>query len=279
MDRGYVNAAFFESCFSIDEAIILDMNKDSSDAGLSNVVVGLEDHCFGVVLLDDLAGVSYQMFYVNGIRGLRGFVLNMTLGNPCREDLVMMFSNHLASQYPELDSIDVFNTYQQFTRSMLEKIGYFTVTSLEMQKFEGKNSTIMAGGVRGISMISLIDKVQFLREYFGNRYSIRTKSDENYIYLMLNKRNGLIKIGTSINPRVREKTLQGEEPEVYMIAIWSAPKYIETELHKKFHNKRERGEWFKLKSGDMKQIKLRMTEFIQLNESPTDHTLRNEQYR
>ena len=45
-------------------------------------------------------------------------------------------------------------------------------------------------------------------------------SKENRIYLMFNSRNGYTKIGRSINPKLREKTLQGEEPEIEMIAIF-----------------------------------------------------------
>tara|TARA_R110002050_G_scaffold10521_1_gene35996 strand:- start:292 stop:420 length:129 start_codon:yes stop_codon:yes gene_type:complete len=36
-------------------------------------------------------------------------------------------------------------------------------------------------------------------------------------YLQKNTRNGLYKIGKSNNPKVREKTLQGEEPEIKMV--------------------------------------------------------------
>lgn len=72
----------------------------------------------------------------------------------------------------------------------------------------------------------------------------RNKSDKpNHIYLAVNKRNGYHKIGRSIDPKIREKTLQSEEPEVEFIGKWIAPEKTETELHNKFKEKKVRGEW------------------------------------
>lgn len=45
-----------------------------------------------------------------------------------------------------------------------------------------------------------------------------------HTYIMKNKRNGLYKIGKSINPKHRESTLQSEEPNV--ILVWSVDKDI-----------------------------------------------------
>ena len=245
----------------MDEKFIHEMSQVSNDVSVNNVIVGLNDECFGLRLFDDPEKVFYQLFYINGTKGLSGLLLDMTLYNPNRDDIVFLFSNHLTQEFQHLDAIDVFNTFQQYTRSMLEKEGHFTISSLEMEKFKGKDSTIIAKGVKGISIIPLIEKVEFLRQYFGQRHTIEIKEDQNYIYLMLNKRNGLVKIGTSIRPKFREKTLQGEEPEIYLISIWQAPREIEKELHKRFSDKKKRGEWFKLKSRDLKDIKDRMIEF------------------
>jgi site-specific DNA-adenine methylase len=71
-------------------------------------------------------------------------------------------------------------------------------------------------------------------------------------YLMKNKRNGLYKIGKSKNPRIREKTLQSEEPTVEMVKIWEED--IESTLHKKYAKQRVRGEWFKLTPIQVKYI-------------------------
>jgi hypothetical protein len=65
-----------------------------------------------------------------------------------------------------------------------------------------------------------------------------------YTYLMKNKRNGLYKIGKSVNPRVRERTLQSEDPDIILVKKWDYE--IESYLHKEYSDYRVRGEWFNL---------------------------------
>tara|TARA_R110000803_G_C11951411_1_gene317716 strand:- start:39 stop:1340 length:1302 start_codon:yes stop_codon:yes gene_type:complete len=71
-------------------------------------------------------------------------------------------------------------------------------------------------------------------------------------YLMKNRRNGLYKIGKSITPTHRERTLQSEEPEIEMVKVWEDN--IEDRLHKKYSRSRVRGEWFKLTNTQVKYI-------------------------
>jgi len=78
------------------------------------------------------------------------------------------------------------------------------------------------------------------------------KSYNQKTYLMKNKLNGLYKIGKSINPKYREKTLQSQEPEIEMVKVWQ--KDIENDLHFKYKKYRKRGEWFKLNKTQVKHI-------------------------
>ena len=80
------------------------------------------------------------------------------------------------------------------------------------------------------------------------------REEKRFIYLILNKRNGLYKIGLSINPITREKTLQSEEPEIEVIYTYKGGFKIEKEIHNTFKDKRVRGEWFKLKSEDLELL-------------------------
>lgn len=75
-----------------------------------------------------------------------------------------------------------------------------------------------------------------------------------FVYLMLNKRNGYYKIGRSLRPEYREKTLQSEEPEIEMIRYWKALERHEDILHGWFRKKRIRGEWFALEEKDIQKI-------------------------
>lgn len=76
------------------------------------------------------------------------------------------------------------------------------------------------------------------------------RNTEQLVYLMLNARNGYIKIGISDNPYFREKTLQSEEPEVVLLATAEGGRNFEGALHRFFAAKRIRGEWFNLSSND-----------------------------
>ena len=91
----------------------------------------------------------------------------------------------------------------------------------------------------------------------------KNKNGKGFVYLAKNSRNGLYKIGYSKNPEQRENTLQSEEPEISMEAIYDGTRKIEEELHQKFSAKRVRGEWFKLDEGDVLSIKASFAEVSQ----------------
>ncbi len=79
------------------------------------------------------------------------------------------------------------------------------------------------------------------------------KKQENIkTYLMKNNHTKLYKIGRSINPRYREKTLQSQEPNIKMVKVWD--KNIEKILHKLYSEYRVRGEWFNLTPIQVKYI-------------------------
>lgn len=84
-------------------------------------------------------------------------------------------------------------------------------------------------------------------------------AEECYVYLMKDLRNNAHKIGISVNPQNRERTLQSEQPKTELIAV---KKYInrkialaiEKALHDIYSHKRKRGEWFDLDSEDVAEL-------------------------
>lgn len=249
---------FYRHYSNLDEDMILSINKNFNSPEFNNVIVGLEEKCFSLWLMDNTEKIKYRLFYVTNHNKLEGDLIELDVDMKFRDELVMFFSNFLAQTYKELDTIDVFNTFQRQTRSMLEKIGYLTIASTELDKYADQNITIAAKGVKGIIPMLLIRKVEFYREFFGNKKLDRKLSEGDHIYLMLNNRNDYIKIGKSKKPNFREKTLQADEPEIELITFWQAPSKLERELHRLFSTKRQRGEWFKLSFIDLKQIKEHM---------------------
>ena len=75
------------------------------------------------------------------------------------------------------------------------------------------------------------------------------------IYLMLDERTGYHKIGRSVNPTNREKTLQSDNPKIRLLECWETTSDNEKTLHVQFQNKRVRGEWFDLTDLDIEQIR------------------------
>lgn len=77
-----------------------------------------------------------------------------------------------------------------------------------------------------------------------------------YVYLMKCNNTGLHKIGRSINPSSRERTILSQSSSITIVFI-SPITSITTEkiLHKRFSRKRIRGEWFDLNTEDISIIK------------------------
>lgn len=80
---------------------------------------------------------------------------------------------------------------------------------------------------------------------YDNRSRIVTIETDSHLYLMRHS-NGLTKIGKSINPQSRERTLQAEDPRLSIVFVASNKGCYEKALHCIFADLRKRGEWFDL---------------------------------
>ncbi|WP_164905429.1 GIY-YIG nuclease family protein [Flavobacterium sufflavum] len=249
---------FDEITYSLSKEDILELDKDDNGP-LHNVITRINKYCYGVRLFDDKKGIIVEMFYVSNDKNLEGNIIQLQLDEKNYFHLLMRFTALLADKYKEVNEIIAFNTFQVKLRGLLEKLGFFTTTSLELKPFEGKNAVMFSPSERGIKNVILIDPTDFYRNFFNNIYSIEIIDKCEYVYLMVNNGTGYIKIGTSKNPRHRERTLHSQEPTIFVIALWCCDKKIEKELHEKFKEKRIRGEWFDLKLRDLKYIEEFMT--------------------
>lgn len=75
------------------------------------------------------------------------------------------------------------------------------------------------------------------------------------IYIMVDHSTGYYKIGRSINPSFREKTLQSEKPTITLLFGFDSTHQQEKQLHAQYASKRIRGEWFALTEDDLSTIK------------------------
>ena len=69
---------------------------------------------------------------------------------------------------------------------------------------------------------------------------------------MTDSETGATKIGRSINPPKRERTLQAEKKEISLLMV--CDKDVEKQLHKQFETKHIRGEWYNLSENDINDI-------------------------
>lgn len=82
-----------------------------------------------------------------------------------------------------------------------------------------------------------------------NQCDIKGKKSDVFTYLMFDDSTQYYKIGQSVRPKAREKTLQSEKPTIRIILLCNDN--VEYELHRKFAKQRVRGEWFSLNADDV----------------------------
>lgn len=253
-----------ERMFYLDHEDIMVLEK--TDQGqINNVIQGLENQVYGVWLdHDNKTNVDFTLFFINGKPELEGYGIKLNSSDKEWMGHLQSFTAFLTTQFNNLDPIDTYNTLILSARTMFEKLGFFTITSQEMDPINHLNPSIMLSNKRGVIFLTFADKIEVLRNLFKSSLERKEKilnREEDKVYLMYNNANNLTKIGRSKNPKTREKTLQGEDPKLDIIAYWIAPKEIEKELHKKFSKKRTRGEWFNLTVKDYIDIKKEMSKF------------------
>lgn len=82
-------------------------------------------------------------------------------------------------------------------------------------------------------------------------------SGDGHVYLMRDRSNGHTKIGKSIDPGYREKTLRSDKKEIELLfnKLVLKMKHTEDYLHERFKDKRLEGEWFDLSNAEIEEAK------------------------
>lgn len=87
----------------------------------------------------------------------------------------------------------------------------------------------------------------------GTSYYGKVRERPKYTYLMRDSNTGMTKIGSAVDCIRREGTLQSEKPSISLLATCNGAD-IERELHRKYRDKRIRGEWFNLSDKEVAKI-------------------------
>lgn len=255
-----INSYFDEFCYDLDRESIYLLNKQDNGP-INNVISHLSNQCYGVHIYDDKDQIEYLIFYIDHKYELSGLalLLSLSLNLNTRTSFTIEFCKLICDKYPHKDIVDVFNCLQHQLRSVFEKMGFFTLGN--ESKDLPKGSVGMAPlNSKGFISFPTLDKLSVYRWLFDENIDDLDvdSSKSKKVYLLLDSKNNLIKIGQSINPKLREKTLQGINPEWDLITTWVAPISEEKRLHKLFESKKTRGEWFNLNFNDLKIIKQEM---------------------
>ena len=249
------------------EEDILDLNK-SQASELNNVVIGICKECFHTAVWNESEkDVQFFHFYITNTKEkkLEGWSLWHNLNLKNRNQITQCFALFIAKKYNSTDKDAIFNVYQHQARTIFEGLGYFTVDNKDVKKFQGKSLEFyLHKEAKGIVFMPFIETIEFQKSWVINTSSINKaeSSTINFVYIMHNRNNNYYKIGRSIKPEFREKTLQAEEPDIIILEKWEANSSIELHLHKKFKHRLIRGEWFKLTTNDLKEIKDYMTKIL-----------------
>jgi len=248
---------FQENSYRLDREYIINLNKSGQYSGLNNVVVGIQKHCY-LFRVQDKIDIQFDCIYIRRENEkLDGHLIKLN-DDDYADQLIFAFALELNKYYEDLNPIDTYNTFQLQKRDTYEMLDYATIKREELQPYSNKSITILVKQ-KGVKIIDYIDKHRYYERIFNNIHLYRPEMAGDFIYLMLDKQNSSIKIGKSIKPLYREKTLQSQLPKIEAIAIWQAPPVVEKQLHKQFANKRVRGEWFSLNLDDLYLIKEQMT--------------------
>lgn len=134
----------------------------------------------------------------------------------CKKHIMSMYGVAKSGIYSEDINISdyVVNGFYFDWSSIATAISIFSIFN-ENKKNESKDYAIKENGIREIKT-----------------------------YLMKDCSNNFYKIGSSINPKHRERTLQSEKPTIKLVKVWN--KNIEKLLHENYKEYRVRGEWFDL---------------------------------
>jgi DNA-binding Lrp family transcriptional regulator len=97
--------------------------------------------------------------------------------------------------------------------------------------------------------------INFIEQGISELVKNKNRDTKNFTYVMKDEYTALYKIGRSNNPDFREKTLLSQCPNIKLLFSFLSSYAIEKELHEKFKNKRQRGEWFMLDNNDLDYIK------------------------
>lgn len=253
----------------LSEKDIIELSKN--DNSIFNVLRDLHKEAFGTIVWDDSKqNFDYFLTYVTKVNGkIEGCILKLQPFIKKRNELTTCLSAYISKRFNRAKPHEIFNAYQDQQRSLFERLGYWTYgNELAKELNTRKGEIMLPPGHKGIMFVPFADEAVLEQSSKSPKKEKQkkqsVKNDIHYVYIMFNKHNKYHKIGRSIKPEYREKTLQGQEPDVELVEKWIASAEVERTLHRKYKEKRKRGEWFDLTENDVEEIKIFMQTIVSM---------------
>jgi len=158
---------------------------------------------------------------------------------------------------PRLELDAALKSYEQSLRRT-----YSCYTEFELEKLKVADAFLTASG-----LATSIDESQCCARDATKSARPAKKKFIGFVYTMVSRRTGFIKIGFSKSPEARERTLQSQDPMLEILRTWPGCMATEKFLHQHFAAKRVRGEWFSLSKSDLKTLNSLVMERQESNRS------------
>lgn len=226
---------------------------------LNNVLEGFESDFYSISFDDSRSIDDYLLTYIGRYGSIRGLTFNSGRNLENRDMNTFNFAIAIENEFPEKNSIAIFNYFQSKLKQVYESFGIVCLPEYIANQ-ETDKIFLLSKPKNSVEYLLQIDTLKFYRSFFERKNKIYDKYGISKLYLMLEGEKGYIKIGqTKSKLEVRRKgvaepTLKAKDPKIYLLTAWVAPKEVEKKLHSDYKSKRKRGEWFDLRSIDLKEI-------------------------
>ncbi len=127
---------------------------------------------------------------------------------------------------------------------------FFIVTKGVLNSFSKGATTLYS--LHDVEEILIKFGIEHIKALSDEITQIRKPIIPQKTYLMVDDNTNMVKIGKSINPKLRESTLQSEKPTIRLLYV--CEDLVEDKLHEEYASKRVRGEWFALTSDEVNKI-------------------------
>lgn len=246
---------------SLPYDLVCSLQNEQRSVELNNVINGFESDFFTIMIYEDDENLNeYSFIYIGNDKGIRGLTFKSGRKIKDRDIYTFRFCQVIEAEFLNKNSLVVFNTFQSQLKRVYENFGIICIPE-HIANLDNELAFLMPNkNKKDVDRILQIDILEMYQSFFNRETRIKDKDNLQKIYLMYDRKVGLVKIGETKNKLkirrkgVAEPTLRATDPMIEVITAWEASKDLESLLHSNYVDKRIRGEWFDLRAYDLEKI-------------------------